>query len=92
MEVIDGGLHPAVDGQSLDEDEDEDSPLDKMIFPYERSSFVDQIHDTPSWFSLLSRLLLDRSKESHMVETSIKHGKLSTTFNKTCLKSYLKQS
>ena len=24
MEDIDGGLHPAVDGQSLDEDEDED--------------------------------------------------------------------
>ena len=23
MEDIDGGLHPAVDGQSLDEDEDE---------------------------------------------------------------------
>ena len=25
MEDIDGGLHPAVDAQSLDEDEDEDS-------------------------------------------------------------------
>ena len=24
MEDIDGGLHPAVDGQSLDEDEDEE--------------------------------------------------------------------
>ena len=24
MEDIDGGLHPAVDGQSLDEDEDKD--------------------------------------------------------------------
>ena len=24
MEDIDGGLHPAVDGKSLDEDEDED--------------------------------------------------------------------
>ena len=29
MEDIDGGLHPAVDGQSLEEeDEDEDSPID----------------------------------------------------------------
>ena len=28
MEDIDGGLHPAVDGQSLDEDdEDEDTPI-----------------------------------------------------------------
>ena len=28
MEDIDGGLHPAVDGQSLDEDEDEDEDED----------------------------------------------------------------
>ena len=28
MEDIDGGLHPAVDGQSLDEDEDEVYLLD----------------------------------------------------------------
>ena len=28
MGDIDGGLHPAVDGQSLDEDEDEERPLD----------------------------------------------------------------
>ena len=27
MEDIDGGLHPAVDGQSLDEDEDEDKEV-----------------------------------------------------------------
>ena len=27
MEDIDGGLHPAVDGQSLDEDEDEDEAI-----------------------------------------------------------------
>ena len=27
MEDIDGGLHPAVDGQSLDEDEDEEESL-----------------------------------------------------------------
>ena len=27
MEDIDGGLHPAVDGQSLDEDEDEDTTV-----------------------------------------------------------------
>ena len=30
MEDIDGGLHPAVDGQSLDEDEDED-PHNEML-------------------------------------------------------------
>ena len=29
MEDIDGGLHPAVDGQSLDEDEDEHSDRQK---------------------------------------------------------------
>ena len=31
MEDIDGGPHPAVDGQSLDEDEDEDSVYLKTI-------------------------------------------------------------
>ena len=30
MEDIDGGLHPAVDGQSLDEDEDEDEGEDPV--------------------------------------------------------------
>ena len=32
MEDIDGGLHPAVDGQSLDEDEDEDEEAGKEGF------------------------------------------------------------
>ena len=31
MEVIDRGLHPAEDGQSLDEDEDEDDPHSSMV-------------------------------------------------------------
>ena len=35
MEVIDGGLHPAVDGQSLDEDEeDEDRLAIVQIVPF----------------------------------------------------------
>ena len=34
MEDIDGGLHPAVDGQSLDEDEDEEgTKTEKYLFP-----------------------------------------------------------
>ena len=35
MEDIDGGLHPAVDGQSLDEDEDE--LLSLQFFPFKLS-------------------------------------------------------
>ena len=31
MEDIDEGLHPAVDGQSLDEDDDEDGTMDDCI-------------------------------------------------------------
>ena len=31
MEDIDGGLHPAVDGQSLDDDEDDDRFLDRLF-------------------------------------------------------------
>ena len=33
MEDIDGGLHPAVDGQSLDEDEDEDLHKNQQLLP-----------------------------------------------------------
>ena len=39
MEDIDGGLHPAVDGQSLDEDEDDETKvggpqsLDQSMWP-----------------------------------------------------------
>ena len=36
MEDIDGGLHPAVDGQSLDEDEDELSLLHSIPAPKKR--------------------------------------------------------
>ena len=34
MEDIDGGLHPAVDGQSLDEDEDESSKMKTMMYAF----------------------------------------------------------
>ena len=37
MEDIDGGLHPAVDGQSLDEDEDEEFPR-AWCYVYEKST------------------------------------------------------
>ena len=32
MEDIDGGLHPALDGQSLEEDEDEDPQAWRLIY------------------------------------------------------------
>ena len=32
MEDIDGGLHPAVDGQSLDDDDDDDSSNGQIVF------------------------------------------------------------
>ena len=34
MEDIDGGLHPAVDGQNLDEDEDEDTCYRNILSCY----------------------------------------------------------
>ena len=36
MEDIDGGLHPAVDGQSLDEDEDESYTILYMCSDYKQ--------------------------------------------------------
>ena len=44
MEDIDGGLHPAVEGQSLDEDEDEVYSIMSIIFVL----FVISEHDTLS--------------------------------------------
>ena len=44
MEVIDGGLHPAVDGQSLDEDEDltqAQGHIHPFIDPFSKLLFSD---------------------------------------------------
>ena len=43
MEGIDGGLHPAVDGQSLDEDDDDEFSI---ILYHTTSSHIIQLTDT----------------------------------------------
>ena len=49
MENIDGGLHPAVDGQSLDEDEDEVQKVPKTTpqTPCSNSGGTYGTHGTP---------------------------------------------
>ena len=47
MEDIDGGLHPAVDGQSLDEDEDEDEGMSDNSADDQQADLSAQ-----NWFSL----------------------------------------